>query len=115
MSFNGSGNQIFDLPKLDNGIVHLELTSLEHRANYTLGIVEKDEHQTARLAETEQTLMRSVEELHDSADRDRMESARVAQTQENKFDSLIEQHSERIARQHEHFTSVASSMAPAIR
>ena len=74
-------------------------------------LVEKDEHQTARLAETEQTLMRSVEELHDSADRDRMESARVAQTQENKFDSLIEQHSERIARQHEHFTTVASSMA----
>jgi len=45
MSFNGSGNQIFDLPKLDSGIVHLELTSIKYRANYTLGIIEKDEHQ----------------------------------------------------------------------
>lgn len=45
MSFNGSGNQIFDLPKLDNGIIHLELTSTDYRANYTLGIIEKDEHE----------------------------------------------------------------------
>ena len=45
MSFNGSGNQIFDLPKLDNGIIHLELTSTEYRANYSLGIIEKDEHE----------------------------------------------------------------------
>ena len=45
MSFNGSGNQIIDLPKLDNGIIHLELTSTDYRANYTLGIIENDEHE----------------------------------------------------------------------